>query len=167
MEYFLRLSVFFFFFVFAASVALTALFLPSFFFADYKYKTVSNQAESANLTDANKYENSALLVQKTNSLTTALSYGKSAPTLYTDLVDKIISLKNADISIYSISLSSDESVHVENVTLGGISKNRDDLTSFYNNLKGEVSFQNAVLPVSSLIEDANESFTITFSYHAN
>ena len=166
-EYLLRLSIFFLLFAFAASLILTAFFLPSFFFADYKYKTVNDQAQSANIVDEKKYDDSASLVKKINVLTTALTYGKSESAIYTDLIDKIILLKNAYISISNISISSDESAHVENVSLSGISGDRDDLTSFYNDLKGEGSFQNVVLPVSSLIEDTNAPFTITFSYSTN
>lgn len=166
-EYILRVLIFLLFFAFAASIVLTAFFLPSVFFADYKYNTVNNQTQSANLIDANKYENSASLLKKINVLTTALSYGKSTSTLDTNLIDKIISLKNANIYISSISILSDESAHVENVSLSGISGDRDDLTLFYNDLKSDGSFQNVVLPVSNLIEDANAPFTITFSYTAN
>lgn len=143
------------------------LFLPSFFFAEYKYDTVNNQAQSVNLENLNKYNSSISFVKKINGMIEALSYGKTANTVTTDLIDKIISLKNSNITISAVSIISNDSAHIENISISGISGSRDDLTSFYNDLKGDGSFQNVILPVSSLIEDTGAPFTITFSYAIN
>ncbi len=163
----LRTSIFLLLFVFASSFVLIAFFLPSFFFAEYKYKTIGDQAQSVNLTNADKYENSSSIVKKINGMANALSYGKSESALTTDLIDKIISLKNSNITISAISISSNAGANVKNIVINGTSGNRDDLTVFYNNLKGEGSFQNVILPVSSLIQSTGASFTITLSYKIN
>ena len=159
--------IIFILFAFVASVFLIAFFLPSFFFADYKYKSINNQAQSTDLSDANKYENSASFVKKVNAMAKILSYGNASSTLNTDIIDKIISLKNSDIEISSISILSGDNANIENVTISGISGDRDDLISFYNDLKGDGSFQNVILPISSLIEDEGAPFTITLSYPIN
>ena len=158
------MSVFFLLFVFLSSLVLIAFLLPSFFFADYKDKTVSTQAQSIDTSNITKYAASASTISNVNNMVKALSYSKGASTFMTDIIDKIISLKGASITISNISIVPGSSDNTEDISVSGISATRDDLTTFYNSLKNEGSFQDVVLPVASLIEDSNAPFTITFSY---
>jgi len=166
-EYILRTLILLLLSILISFIILVTFFLPSFFFAEYKNKTVLEQAQSVNLTSVKKYESSVSFMKNINGMAKALSYGKSRNTLITDLINKIILLKNPAITISDISLASNDSVHTENIIIKGISGSRDGLTSFYNDLKGDGSFQNVILPVSSLIEDTNAPFTITLSYATN
>jgi len=160
----LRVLIILLFFLSITTVILIAFFLPSFFFAEYKDQTVNNQAQSVNIADVNKYESAVSLMKHVDGMTKILSSGYASSTIMTDSIDAIISLKNSHITISAISLSLDSSAHMENISVSGISNSRDDLTFFYNDLKGDGSFQNVVLPVSSLIGDAGAPFTITLSY---
>ena len=158
------MSIFFLFFAFLASLVLIAFLLPSFFFADYKDKTVSKQIQSINASYVSKYEAAASTIKNVNGMVKALSYDKGAGTFMTDIINKVISLKGTSITISAVSIAPGVSADTENISVSGISVSRDNLTAFYNSLKNDGSFENVVLPVASLIEDSNAPFTITFSY---
>ena len=160
----LRVLVFFFACVFASFLVAGALLLPSFFFADYKDRTVSNQAALINLSDANKYASSTAYIKNVNGMASALSYGGVSHTLMTDIIDRIVGLKSSGIILSGISLASDDAAQRVDISVSGTAESRDDLTTWYADLKGDGAFQNVVLPISSLIADSGAPFTITFSY---
>ena len=165
-EYLLRISIFALIIVSAVSCLLIALFLPSFFFAEYKSNTIANQAQSVNLSNISTYENSSSLIKSINEMSNILSYDTTR-TLTTNVINTIISLKNKNITISSVSVSLGNTDRIRNISVSGISASRGDLTSFYDNVKGEGTFQNVVLPISSLINDAGAPFTITLTYVSN
>ncbi len=163
-EYLLRIFIFAFIFISAASCVLIALFLPSFFFSEYKNKNIADQAQSINFSNSSNYDSLLSQIKNINGMASALSYGTVSPTFATDIIDMIISLKNKNITIAAISISPDPNTNAEDISVSGVSATRDDLTSFDTVLKGEATFQNVVLPVSTLINNSAEPFTITFSY---
>ena len=165
-EYLLRLSIFALLFISIAAAILVALFLPSFFFVEYKNAVVAGQAQSINLSNASKYQNSVSLIKNINATAQALSSGNVPKTAMTDLISTVTSLKNKNITLSVITIA-ESGGETETASVSGISATRDDLTSFYNELKGDGRFQNIILPVSSLINATQEPFTITFSYTTN
>ncbi len=86
---------------------------------------------------------------------------KSSPVSYSDVIQKIISIKNANIKITTISIQNTDSG--KQVSISGRSQNRDTLTAFDKSLKIDGFFSNINLPISNLIKDDNPQFNITMT----
>ncbi|MBU6370634.1 MAG: pilus assembly protein PilM [Patescibacteria group bacterium] len=165
-EYLLRTGTVFLGGVFATAIVLIAFFLPSYFFADYAYRTVASQAETAGGDSIAAYDKAASAITAVNGQAKALSYAVP-PTVTTDIIASIVSAQNKDIAISSISIVPDASGRSEDVSLSGTAGNRDSLTAFATALKATSGFTNVNLPIASLITEANEPFTITLNRQVN
>ncbi len=162
-EYLLRFSIFFLFFGFLALLLLVALFLPSYFFAEYKDRTETNQLSFIDTSATNKSQDPIQLIKKINSTVAVLTAGGTRTLSTSDLVQKIMNLKNDGISIASASVLYQNGTAA--VTIGGTAQTRDELTAFYTALKNAGAFTNVTLPVSDLIPETDASFSITLGYH--
>ncbi len=144
---------------------LIVFFLPSFFFSQYKDRTVSNQLALVELTDQKAALNPTTLIQQINKMIAVLSSGENGSISTSDLIQKIVSIKKSGITISRISVSQIDALS-ESISVGGTAMTRDGLTAFYNDLKNDPIFESATLPVSSLIQDTNADFTIGLVYKA-
>ncbi len=163
-EYLSRVFVIFLVFLFSSAVILIFLFIPSAIFSKYKNQTVNNQLESIKVADRSKNQDPTELIKKINAMVGMLSNEKTASILMSDMIQKIISLKNKNIQISSISISKDNSAS-EKIIISGVAKTRDDLTMFDNDLKNDDSFYSVDLPISDLIKNTDAQFTITLVYN--
>jgi len=163
-EYLSRVFVVFLQFLSVSVVVLIFLFVPSAIFSKYKNKTVNNQLESIKAESMNKNQDPTELIKKINAMVSILFDDKSSTIPMTDMIEKIISLKNKNIQISNISISKNEKGS-ENITLSGVAKTRDDLTDFNNSLKSDGFFASVDLPISALIKNTNAQFSIKLVYN--
>jgi Tfp pilus assembly protein PilN len=104
----------------------------------------------------------SLIVTKLNGLADVLSRDSDQISSI-GLVDKILSLKNSNISLVSLSILEGEK-GLRKITVSGISRSRDDLTRFNKNLISDGSFGDIDLPVSNLIKNSDLNFTMTMTH---
>jgi len=164
LEYLSRILIMLLIFLFFAVVLLISLFIPSIIFSKYKNQTVKNQLESIKITNINENQDPIELIKKINTMIGILSGGNTVSLLMSNTIQKIISLKNKDIEILSISIS-DNSTSSEKIIINGIAKTRDGLTLFDKDLKNDGLFYSVDLPISNLIKNTNAQFTITLIYN--
>ncbi len=161
--YIFRTYVFLFTFILLAGIILTLLFIPSAIFSKYKNITVANQLESTKSVEVNEGVDAVALIKKLNAIVKVLSISGQTGLSPSDLVNKIISIKNTDIKISAISISNIQDV-VTKIVITGVSKTRDSLTSFDNGLISDGTFASVDLPISSLIKSTDANFTMTLTY---
>ena len=163
-EYFTRLLIALLTFLLFAVVLLMFLFIPSAIFSKYKNNTVKNQLSSINIADANKGQDQIDLIKRVNAMVGILSNKKTENIPMTDMIQKVILLKNDNIKVLSISIS-EYGTSSEKIIVNGVAKTRDDLTMFDKNLINNGSFYSVDLPVSNLIKNIDAQFTITLVYN--
>ncbi len=160
LEYFSRVMIIFFASLFAITLILIALFVPSTFSSKYKNQTLTAQLSSIQNVYKNSGEDPSSLIKKLNSLT-RLFINKNNVSSYPDIIQKIISIKGSSIKLNSIMISGQDSVR--QISISGKALNRDALTGFDKALKTDGFFSNINLPISDLIKNDNPSFTITMT----
>lgn len=163
-EYLLRAIVFLLLFVFLSSLILISLFVPSFFFVKYKNDSVNSQFLSAQQKNINKGEDPILYIKNINRLAIALADNTSTSANYTDIVNKIVSLKNNNIKIISISVTNDVNSNSKRITINGVANTRDSLTLYDKNLRIDGFFDSVTFPVSNFIQSTDSNFTATLIY---
>ncbi len=159
LEYFSRFSIIFLIFIFFIVIILTTLFIPSTISSRYKDENLTNQLTSIENIYKNKGEDPTKLIRQINALSAALS-NKDTITM-SDIVEKVISLKTNDIKISSMGIVNGDALSKQ-ITVSGISNNRDALTLFAKNIKSDGLFSDINFPVSDLIRD-NSTFSITMT----
>lgn len=164
LEYVGRVSIFVLFFLLLAMLFLISLFLPSFIFSVFNNQTVENQLVSIEATNKAAGIDPVAVIASANGMTKVFSDEDVSGTLVSDIIAKIVSLKNQNIQIASITMTENPGVS-KTFVIDGIAATRDGLTAFDNNLMAEGSFSNVTLPVSDLINDTNDTFTITLTYN--
>ncbi len=147
-------------FIFISSIILISLFFPSVFFAKYKNDTTSNQLESIKQKNAYNGEDPVLFIKKVNGLVGALSDDADAKLSYSEIIKKIISLKNKDIKILSFIIEKSNPVG-KKIIINGIANTRDSLTLFNKNITADGSFESVVFPVSDFIKSSDSQFSAT------
>ena len=163
-EYILRTLSFLLLFIFAVCLILISLFFPTFFFVKYKNDTVSNQLLAVQQINANKSNDPTVFIKNVNRLSVALSNNSGSDITNSDIINKIVSLKNKEIKIISINLTIDKSTSDRTVSLDGIANTRDSLTLFSNNLKTDGFFNTVAFPVSNFIKSTDSEFSATLIY---
>lgn len=162
-EYFLRLAIFLLYFVLATSLILISLFTPTFFFNEYKNAAVNSQLKSIKQQNINSSEDPANFIKNTNRLAVALANGTNATITHSDLINKVVSLKNKGIKILSISISTDNANN-ETISVNGISSTRDSLTTYEKNIQTDGFFDKVTFPVLDFIKSSNSNFSVTLTY---
>jgi len=163
-EYLLRVIVFLLLFVFLSSLILISLFVPSFFFAKYKNETINNQLELTKQKILNKSEDPTILIKNVNRLVVALSDNAAPKINYSDIINKIVSLKNKDIKISSINITEETNTNSKKILINGVAKTRDGLTLFDKEIRVDGFFENVIFPVSNFIKSSNSEFSATLTY---
>jgi hypothetical protein len=79
-----------------------------------------------------------------------------SPSLY---FSRIIENKNPDIKISRLSFDLVSSKNIE-LLVGGVSKNREGLVTFIEDLKSKAGFKNIEMPVSEFAKDSDVPFTL-------
>lgn len=163
-EYLSRVNIVLLAFILLAVIILIILFVPSAIYSKYKNATVSNQFLITKANNPNDIQNPIELIKKLNSMITILSSQKGISILMSDMVQKILSIKNKNIQLTNISISKDNDT-IEKIVLSGVAKTRDDLTQFNNDLKNDGSFASVDLPITALIKNTDAQFTVTLTYN--
>ncbi len=161
-EYFLRVSIFFFMFLLFAFVVLFSLFMPSIFYSEYKKDNIYHQLDYVKKQVGQNNTDPIEIIKRTNSLASILSDVKSNQ--FSGIIDNIILLKNKGIKINSISIVDYDKSTIR-IILNGISKTRDNLTAFDKELKKSQLFQSVDLPVSNLIKNIDAGFSMNLIYN--
>lgn len=161
-EYILRVCTCFLLFVSIAAAFFIILFLPSVFFSLYKYKNVEYQLSSANISVTNKSIDPIAMIKRVNTLPQIFSDASTTGIMVTDVLQKIISLKNSHIQIKHFAITGD--AFSQRIIMQGTSATRDGLIAFQDSLKAESTFTSVDLPVSFLIKDTDNDFTMTVVY---
>jgi hypothetical protein len=163
LEYGTRFLILLFVFIFIAGIFLIVLFSPSFIFSTYKDQTVKNQLASAGILQQSNDNDPMRIIKNANALLPVLSDEDASGMLTSDLIQKIVSLKNQNVHIQSIAMT-DISGASKTFVITGTADTRDDLTAYDNSLSIDGTFSHIDLPVSDLIADADNQFTITLMY---
>lgn len=163
-EYLLRITVFLLLFIFGSSLILISLFFPSFFFVKYKNDTVNSQLELVKQKNISKGEDPIVSINNVNILSVALAGDANSALSYSEIIKKIVSLKNDGIKISSIAISKENSTGIKNVLINGIADTRDSLSLYENNIKTDGYFDSVIFPVSNFIKSSNAEFSITLTY---
>lgn len=161
-EYFFRVTIYFLLFTFFSLIILISLFLPSNFYSKYKNDNVSSQLSSIINKIGESSEDPIEIIKDVNKFTSVFS-DEEDRILFSNIIEKIISLKNKNIRITSFSLINDTLSSVK-IIINGVSGSRDSLTSFDKDLKKDGYFQSIELPVSNLIKNIDSDFTMTLIY---
>jgi len=160
-EYLLRIVIVFLLFVFVSSIVLITLFSPTFFFAKYNNDTIKNQLESINSQAFSSSDDPIAIIKNTNELSKSLSSNEVKNMTYNDIVNKIVSLKNKDIKIFSIDITEGDAITDKEITIKGIANTRDSLTLFEKDIKTDGFFSNVLFPVSNFIKNSDSEFSAT------
>jgi hypothetical protein len=165
LEYILRIVVFLLFFIFAAIIFLITLFTPSFFIANSKNITIKNQLEITKQQNLIKGEDPIVFIKNVNRLASALSEDNTGAG-YSDIINKITSLKNKNITISSISINvNGDTANSKKIEITGIAKTRDSLTKYEKDVETDGFFDSISIPVSYFIQDTNSDFSATLIYN--
>jgi len=159
-EYLLRVSIYLLLFIFVSTIILISFFIPSFFFTKYKNDTVTSQLLSIKQKNSNLSEDPIVFIKKINNLAPVLSNNVS-PLTYSDIVSKIVSLKNNDIKILSITITKETNTGGKRIILGGVANTRDSLTLFNKDLESDGFFNQVTFPVSNFIKSLDAEFSAT------
>jgi len=158
-EYVLRLSMFALLFATSAIVTSIALFLPSYFFVSAKHATIANQLTEVNATVKSAVTNPLAEIGNINATVAALA--RPADTFDpSSILAAVADVRTPGITITRFVLSG-----ASNASISGVASTRAALTDFAAAMKGDGRFTNVVLPVSALIPETDNGFTITFSAH--
>jgi len=159
-EYFLRVFIFFLAFLFFAFVILFSFFMPSVFYSEYKKDNISQQFDYVKKQIGSNNIDPIEIIKRVNLLSSTLIDIKTSE--FSNIIEKIISLKNNGIKINFISIiTNDNNI---NLSISGISKTRENLTNFDKELKKSELFQSVDLPVSNLIKNTDADFFMNLIY---
>ncbi|MFH0755290.1 MAG: hypothetical protein V1910_01310 [bacterium] len=158
-EYLLRISIYLLLFIFISSLILISLFLPSFFFAKYKIEAINNQLESIKQKNLENGEDAISFIKNVNKLSLALSDNSNFTN--SDIINKIVSLKNKDIKISSISISDNTEGKI--ILINGIANTRDSLILFEKEIKTDGFFNTAIFPILYFLKSSDLNFSATLT----
>lgn len=160
-EYLLRVTIFLLVIILISVLVLISLFLPSFFFAKYKNNIISGQLESIQQKNIDKGEDPVAYIKNVNRLSTILSGGTNKTIRYRDIIDKIVSFKNKDIKILSISITQEKVLNSKKILINGIANTRNSLTLFDRDIRTDGFFSKVTFPISDFIKGSDSEFSAT------
>lgn len=163
-EYILRISSFLLFFFFVVLLFLICFLTPSYFFAKYKEKVVSDQLNSMISISSDSKDTSLSTIKDTNAIIAVLSATDTLPIKKSDLIKKVINNKGSGISLRLFSFSNINAGSA-NMTIAGVTNTRDDLINFEKILQKDGSFSSVNLPISNIIKDVKSDFTMVLKYN--
>lgn len=158
-EYKIRLLIVIFIFVIFTQMLFAVFLFPSWLVSYQKEKEVLAETENLNQNKSGPDADStasiiALTNLKLNIINTVLKYPEAALFLET-----IIKSKTPGVSLYQFIYTSTGGSGA-NISVSGLSLNRQDLVLFAKNLSDSAKFRTVDLPVSNLTKDKDLSFSI-------
>lgn len=103
------------------------------------------------------------LARKTNAQTKLIVDQSTLGILPTEAITKINSLKTSGITIKSFSFTSESKTRAFSVAINGQATSRSQLVEFIEQLKKDPMIKKVNAPVSNLIKDINNNFSLTFT----
>lgn len=158
-EYFYRYSSIILFLSFISITLVSILYMPTYIFSVYRSNSIDNQLLSTDSSVLDYKTGVIEEIDRVNEATNILSI-KGQSLEIGDALNALIQKKNDNIKISSVSAKSDSPTSAR-VIISGISKTREGLILFVDDLKKSESFTNTSLPVSNLVKSSNIDFTIT------
>ncbi len=158
-EYYLRLFIVIFVFVFLIQIFFLIFLSPTWFVSLNKEQEIVLQSEKANKATLDLKVDTIndqirLINKKLEIINSKLEYPKGVP-----VVDDILSRKNENITIRELMYEvSDEKT--AKVTLKGTSDTRDSLVNFVKDLEESSLLGEVDLPISNLTKDKNIDFSL-------
>ena len=162
-EYILRISSFLLFFIFVVLLFLICFLSPSYFFAKYKEKVVSDQLNTMVSASQNSGDSTLTTIRNTNSVINILSATDTLSLSRSSLIKIIVDNKVDGVSINSLSFVNNTDGSLS-LTVNGVANTRDDLIAFNKNLKKDGSFSSIDLPISDIIRNMKSDFTMILKY---
>ncbi len=160
----MRIAIFLLLFIFISSLALILLFVPSLFYTKVKNDTINNQLVLTKQKNINNGGDPITFIKNVNRLSLTLSDNSKSLVGYSDIVNKIVSLKNKDIKILSIVVTTRNDTGDKMISIDGIANTRDSLTLFDHDIKIDGFFSNVIFPISNFINSSNSDFSATMVY---
>ncbi len=146
-----------------AVVVSSGFLFPSLILSNIKLSTISDAAEKARISNEQQTKDSSSgAVLKTTENKLALLKSKDSETAFTYLVDLITENKSPDIRIKDISYERSDDGNGK-IVVSGLSKNRESLTVFSNQMQAISIFKAVDLPVSNFAKDKDISFSMQIS----
>jgi len=136
--------------------------LPSAVTSYYKEKELEADVAANSLLPQTTQTSEANIVVSTNAILKELNSNLQYP-LVKPLLDAILSYKTSDIYVTGFSYASKDAVTAD-ITLSGVSNNREALVSFVKSLKNSGLFSAVNLPVSDLAKDSAIGFSISINF---
>jgi len=158
-EYFLRLSAAVLSFSLAAGILFLVSFAPSYFLSVVKERVVNEEFEKMTKLSRAKDDEELRTAIKRSREMIALLKPEDNESLVKDKILKIISRKSSGIRIDGISMNYSKKGQYQ-ILVTGVSKSRDTLKSFVDNLKSEKEFSEVDLPISNFAKIADIDFSI-------
>lgn len=163
-EYVLRVFAVFLIFSLISSMIMSILFVPSYFFVKLKNDNFKNQLTVTKQKNAYKGDDPILYIKNINRWSVALGDEIKSNINYSDIIDKIIDLKNKNIQVFSINIINDGNTTNKKISLGGTAITRDGLTMFEKEIKTDGFFSDVIFPVSNFLNPSNSQFSATLIY---
>jgi hypothetical protein len=162
-EYILRITSFLLIFVFVVLIFLICFLTPSYFFAKYKDKVVSDQLDATISASVDNKDISLTTIKDTNAIINILASTDTLLIKRSDLIKTLIDNRGVGIHLtnFSFSNASDGSL---NLTINGVADARDNLINFEKTLQKNGTFSSINLPISNIIKDVKSDFVIILKY---
>ncbi len=147
--------------VLVVAIAVSAGFLfPSLILSNIKLKIVSGAAESARISNEKQIKENAssFLIEETKGKI-ALLKTQGPESSVVDIIESITKDKSSDIRIKEISYEKGHGLDGR-IVISGLSKNRESLTGFLNQMREAGVFKSVDLPVSNFAKDKDISFSM-------
>jgi hypothetical protein len=160
-EYFLRLGTAVILMAALLSVYFLAYVIPYYASVSQKDKLVGDQFKTViNVENKENIGESALRIvtQTLDEIKMVEAYGRNNTIASTNFA-KIITSRNANVQINRLSFSLVKKNQIQ-FLVSGISKNRQGLVTFINDLKTRAGYSVVDSPISDLVRDSNIPFTI-------
>ncbi len=161
MEYRLRLAVVPIFSISILMVANLALLAPSYLLAVSKSTFMLVELSKLEEKEVNRIQERdvyAKIKEINKNIGLFLKAGNSNKSVPSELVIKIISIKNLGIKITGFSY--DATLDRERIVLSGRADDRESLAKFLEDLKKDKTFTKVELPISSFVKSLNIEFSL-------
>jgi hypothetical protein len=161
-EYFLRLTAISLSFLLVVGILFLIFLSPSYFLSVVKESVINREFENVKKTHSESGDKEFEDAIKSSKEMIALLKPKDGVFLMKDLILKIISKKSSGVAIDGISMNYSKDGQYQ-ISIKGISKNRELLKMFADSLRAEKEFNSVDLPISNFAKIADIDFNITLN----
>lgn len=164
-EYRLRLATIVMFAIMVLILTNLVLLVPSYLLVVSKYNSISGRLADQELKQGSGLQQKGIdaQVQAANkNISLFLSSNTNSRLSAPNVISEIIHLKGSTIKIGEFYY--DATGPLERFTIAGVAADRDGLAQFVDALKGDATFSDVSLPVSSYVKSTNIEFSIALTH---